>query len=108
MIIAPVTSNPKSVVAGGVVTISCETRTEAGVLTTPGTSYLIVIYGPTGAIIQASTTMTAAATGILTYAFATTTAMTSGECRILITVVHSALTYKFESEPGWSCNFEIS
>ena len=108
MIIAPVVSNPRRLIAGGLVVVSTETRTNGGVLTTPGTSIKITLFDPTGATALAATNMTAGSTGIYTYTFQTTTTRDPGEYTILITVVHTDGTSLFRSEPGSACNFEVA
>ena len=107
MIIAPIASNPKRVTAGGLVVVSCETRTNAGVLTTPGTSISIIIYGPGGATDQSSVAMTAGSTGIYSYTYQTVTTKPSGERTVEIIAVHTDGTSKVRSVPGDACNFEV-
>ena len=107
MIIAPVVSNPRRFIAGGLVVVSTETRTNAGVLTTPGTSISIILYTPTGATGQASTAMTTASAGVHSYTFAAPTTKDPGEWTIEIVAVHTDGTSRFRSEPGSACNFEV-
>ena len=107
MIIAPIASNPKRVTAGGLVVISCETRTNAGVLTTPGTSISIIIYGPGGATDQTSASMTTGSTGIHTYTYQTVTTKPSGERTVEIIAVHTDGSSRVRSVPGDACNFEV-
>lgn len=107
MIIAPVVANPKKVHAGSIVVITVETRTNAGVLTTPGTSYTIAIFSPTGSTAQAATTLTASAAGILTYTFATTTAMTAGVYTYEFVMTHTDGVSRLRTYPGDAANFEL-
>ena len=108
MIISPVVSNPRYLIAGGLVVVSCETRSNAGVLTTPGTSIQITLFDPTGATAQAATGMTAGSTGIYTYTYQTVVTKNPGIYTILITVIHTDGTSIFRSEVGWPCNFEVA
>lgn len=107
MIIAPIVSNPKRVTAGGLVVVSCETRTAAGVLTTPGTSISVLIYGPSGATDRTSVAMVTSSAGIHSYAFAVPTTIPSGERTIEIIAVHTDGTSKVRTEPGNAANFEV-
>ena len=108
MIIAPVVSNPRRSIAGGLIVVSTETRSNAGVLTTPGTSIKITLFDPTGATAQAATDMTAGSTGIYTYTYQLVTTKNPGEYTILITVISGDGTSIFRSEPGSACNFEVA
>ena len=72
LMIAPIIANPQVQTLAGIVYISTETRSAAGVLTTAGTSTLIQISDPSGAIIQSFTAMTAGASaGLFSYSWAT-------------------------------------
>lgn len=107
MLIYPVVSAPKRVPAGSIVTVACETRTAAGVLTTPGTSIKVRIYEANGTVAQALTAMTTASAGVHSYNYATVTTKAGGEYLIEIEAVHTDGTTLFRSKPGMACNFEV-
>ena len=106
MLIAPIASNPKRVTAGSLVVISCETRTAAGVLTTPGTSISLLIYGPGGATDRTSVAMVTSSAGIHSYAFAFPTTVPSGERTLEVIAIHTDGTSRVRTEPGNAANFE--
>lgn len=107
MIISPVVSSPRRIPADGLVVISCETRTNAGVLTTPATSIKVTLFDKFGATAQAAVAMTTSSAGIHSYAWQCTTAKPGGEYTIRVEAIHSDGTSTFRSEPGSSCNFEV-
>jgi hypothetical protein len=107
MLIYPVASNPKRVPAGGIVVVSCETRSSAGVLTTPGTSIKITIYDPSGATAKTATAMTAGSTGIYSYTYDTVTTRLGGEYTFQIETVHTDGTSLYRTNPGNAANFEV-
>lgn len=76
--IGPFNATPAVQVLGGTILISVELRTSAGVLGTPGTSILIQILGPDGAVLVAYVAMTADSTGKYSYAFVSATSHSPG------------------------------
>ena len=91
--ISPIIANPTVQTLGGMVYISTEMRSTAGVLTTPGTSYTIQITGPAGTITTAYTTMTLGASeGLFYYLFATAITDSPGKYSVLIKAVDGGNT----------------
>ncbi len=106
MLIEGVTANPKRVNAGSLVHIGCRTRNAAGTLTTPGTTYKVGFYDPSGDLV-ALTAMTVDSTGVLSYPYATVTSKEAGEYRLYFEMVHTDGTTTLITELGDPRNFEV-
>lgn len=98
--ISPTLAQPESQVLGGVVYISTEIRTAAGVLGTPGTSINIQIIGPDGTVVVAYTAMTADSTGKYSYSWATATTNLPGSYVVWIRTVDGGNTSITSSKDG--------